>query len=654
MTQQRPTKSRSAVNRLAGALLAVALSTALLRADVGDPQLRTDHPWYPGELALSTFERLFATQAEQYQRATGTKPVTDEQRALASWFFRNTHYAHGEEGAMDWWGKGFQAGGDLRNREYWTGLFAHGFGLCGTTHSQWSAEMEFLLGHGRGRGVGVAGHNSFEVWLTGGAYGGGKWALLDHDISTVIFDTGGAALLGLDDVKRDWKQLTDRKFAPDRQRGWLVCGLHPGDGASYASYNTAEYLPGYAGPPPMVHLRRGETLRRYFQPGLEDEKTFVFWGRNYNAGGIPGPERSQTWVNQPEQMHGSKEGTPFKAGQARYGNAAYTYRPNFVSGDYREGVVAEGPDHVTFGFRTAYVIGAAPSDNSAWGIYKDGGRNGLVLRGSAACKVSVSVDDGPTWQAAGEFRDGLDLTDFVKGRQSYQLRLHASAKALANAGLVITTVCQLNPAMLPRLKDGGTRISFAASGQGIVSAGPTKPEAQTHVVSGAFDSPTVTLALRTPHGEPVRKVFAAAHTATGNPPRPELKSQIEFSTDSGTTWRSLTRDWQIPRRGNEPGDFWSQSFCYGSTELKESNTGALQVRFRNDGGKRYLRAEAHVVHATGGHDATKVTYSWNDSTGGHVESRRFAGLDAEMASWDLPTGKNVQTRWVEFEPVTAR
>ena len=654
MTQQRPTKSRSAVNRLAGALLAVALSTALLRADVGDPQLRTDHPWYPGELALSTFERLFATQAEQYQRATGTKPVTDEQRALASWFFRNTHYAHGEEGAMDWWGKGFQAGGDLRNREYWTGLFAHGFGLCGTTHSQWSAEMEFLLGHGRGRGVGVAGHNSFEVWLTGGAYGGGKWALLDHDISTVIFDTGGAALLGLDDVKRDWKQLTDRKFAPDRQRGWLVCGLHPGDGASYASYNTAEYLPGYAGPPPMVHLRRGETLRRYFQPGLEDEKTFVFWGRNYNAGGIAGPERSQTWVNQPEQMHGSKEGTPFKAGQARYGNAAYTYRPNFVSGDYREGVVAEGPDHVTFGFRTAYVIGAAPSDNSAWGIYKAGGRNGLVLRGSAACKVSVSVDDGRTWQAAGEFRDGLDLTDFVKGRQSYQLRLHASAKALANAGLVITTVCQLNPAMLPRLKDGGTRISFAASGQGIVSAGPTKPEAQTHVVSGAFDSPTVTLALRTPHGEPVRKVFAAAHTATGNPPRPELKSQIEFSTDSGTTWLSLTRDWQIPRRGNEPGDFWSQSFCYGSTELKESNAGALQVRFRNDGGKRYLRAEAHVVHAIAGRDATKVSYSWNDSTGGHVESRRFAGLDAAMASWDLPTGKNVQTRWVEFEPVTAR
>ena len=55
--------------------------------------------------------------------------------------------------------------------------------------------MEALLGHGRGRGVGVDGHNSFEVFLTGGPYGDGKWALLDHDISTVVFDPDGGSLL---------------------------------------------------------------------------------------------------------------------------------------------------------------------------------------------------------------------------------------------------------------------------------------------------------------------------------------------------------------------------------------------------------------------------------------------------------------------------
>ncbi len=91
MKHQGSSATRTRSSRLACALLAISVSTAWLRADVGDPQLRTDHPWHPGELALSTFERLFATQAEQYERATGNKPMTDEQRALASWFFRNTH-----------------------------------------------------------------------------------------------------------------------------------------------------------------------------------------------------------------------------------------------------------------------------------------------------------------------------------------------------------------------------------------------------------------------------------------------------------------------------------------------------------------------------------------------------------------------------------
>ena len=48
--------------------------------------------------------------------------------------------------------------------------------------------MEQLLGHARGRSVGVDGHSSFEVFLTGGPYGAGKWVLLDHDLSTVVFN----------------------------------------------------------------------------------------------------------------------------------------------------------------------------------------------------------------------------------------------------------------------------------------------------------------------------------------------------------------------------------------------------------------------------------------------------------------------------------
>jgi hypothetical protein len=628
--------------------------TSIARADVGDPQVRTDHPWYPGELACSTFERLFATQAELFERVTGTKPTTVEEKALAAWLWRNTHYCHGEEGAQDLWGKGFTAGGDLRTREYWTGLFAHGFGLCGTTHSQWVAEFEALLGHNRGRGVGVDGHNSFEVFLTGGPYGSGKWVLLDHDLSTVIFNDVGTALLSIPEVVRDWQRLTDRGYKPDKQHGWPVCGLHPNDGASFRKYETAEYLAGYAGPPPLVHLRRGERLRRYLQPGLEDGKTFAFWGRNYTVGGIPGPERSLTWVNQPEKLFGSREGTPYHEGQARYGNAVYIYKPDFTTNDYREGVIEEDEQRIVFEFNTPYVIAATPPNDKPWGIYDAGGTNGLILRGRADCSISVSTDCGKTWHECGMLRDSLDLTGHVKGHRQYRVRLNAGAKDLSKSGLTITTICQANPAIMPRLKDGGSTVHFAASGRALVSAGPNLPQARAHLVEGNFGTPKVTLELAAPRGERIMAVHAAAHLMSSNPPDARVTYRIEVSTDGGKTWQPMVKNWSVTRRGDEPHDFWSQSLCWGSLELPAPTTAPVRVRFGNDGGKSYARCEAHLVYRTASDDATKVTFAWSDDRGERQSSHTFPGGAGKEVAWTVPTSRGVRTRWVEFKASAAR
>ena len=75
--------NRQRVMLFAITLYSCSAAVGLAHAEVGDPQIRTDHPWYPGELAISTFDRLFATQAETYQRVTGQRVDTDEQKALA-------------------------------------------------------------------------------------------------------------------------------------------------------------------------------------------------------------------------------------------------------------------------------------------------------------------------------------------------------------------------------------------------------------------------------------------------------------------------------------------------------------------------------------------------------------------------------------------
>src|SRR5262249_38279534 len=139
---------------------------------------------------------------------------------------------------------------------------------------------------------------------------------------------------------------------------------------------------------------------------------------------------------------------------------------------------------------------------------------------------------------------------------------------------------------------------------------------------------------------------------SGNPPNPAIKYQIELSTDGGRTWAPLVRDWTVPRRGEEPADFWSQSLCWGGAGLDRPAAGPVRGRFRNDGGKGYARCEAHLVTRVPGRDATTVTFAWSDDGGARQATHTFAA--DPPGEWAVPTGRGVQTHWVEFEAVAGR
>src|SRR5207244_10112324 len=100
-------------------------------------------------------------------------------------------------------------------------------------------------------------------------------------------------------------------------------------------------------------------------------------------------------------------------------------------------------------------------------------------------------------------------------------------------------------------------------------------------------------------------IHAAGHVRSGSPARPGVRFQIEMSTDGGKTWESIVKDWEITRRGDEPKDFWSQSFCWGSRDIADRGASTLLIRFRNSGGHAYARCEAHLEYRTAGRDATK-------------------------------------------------
>ena len=666
---------------------------------VGDPQLMSDHPWFPGELSCSTFERLFATQSALYQRVTGRTTDTDEGKAIASWYWRNLNFYHNyspqEYLYKDQLSSDDPEPKDGRGivREYWSGLFAYGFALCGTTHAQYTAEMETLLGHSRARAVDVAGHTSFEVFLKDFAYGTeGDWAMLDHDISAIVFDDAESPtrLLNIHDIAysdeagstssgattrpvEERESILDNVGAPHANHGWFKAGLYfPNENSdatdsdsigTLTEVTSLAPLSGYSGAPPMLSLRRNEVLRRYLKPGLGKD-SYVYWGANMNKNGLPGPSRDRTWACEPERMFGATTDTSAVT-IARFGNAVYVYRPNFADGSYRDGVIEEDEKSVTFRFQSPYTIAATPAKENAeerMGTLMEGCTNGLVLIGQEAnCTAQLSTDNGTTWSVPVELsgKARQDLTDLAKGHHAYYLRLNASASDLAGQGIAFRTVCIANDCLIPHLKSDGTTITYNASRSAIFSAGPNLDQAAPFVTDGGFGKDQVTLTVPAPDGARIKAIHAASRIFTRNPPDQSVLYQIEYSADGGDSWAPILHDWKVEQLGYQVEDYHSHAFCAGAIQL-DSEAGELptevQVRFVNDGRVPYERAEVHLVYETPNPSPVKVRFNWTEGEGDDAKERTASHVfpvesGDEGATWEIPTGASVETNWVEMTPV---
>jgi hypothetical protein len=242
----------------------------------------------------------------------------------------------------------------------------------------------------------------------------------------------------------------------------------------------------------------------------------------------------------------------------------------------------------------------------------------------------------------------VDLTDAVKGHQQYWLRLDTSAEQLTGTGLTIRTVCQMNASVIPRLRSGTNRITYAASGQGVLRAGPNRDQALAHLIAGEFDkTDQVTMELSTPRGEPITSIFAASHNQSGNPPAPDVRYAIDFSLDKGVSWMPVVKEAKIERRAPEPNDLWSQSFTYGQTQPAGS-VDEIQVRFRNSGRRSMRRAEAHLLYRIQNPTEAVVTFAWTeDGNRNRVQSHGVESGTGEQ-SWSIETQGEVETQWVEI------
>lgn len=639
------------------------------KAEVGDPTIETDHPQYPGEGVFQTTESCvrWATR--------GAK--SDHEKALALFNWILTHQWHNAS-PQEWCAPGVSPGErpndtDMMVYDANRGRFSYGYGLCGTVHA-WNEVYWKALGMPARRRA-FPGHTNSEVLVDG------KWRAFDTDMAGIVFNRDGT-VAGYDDIIKD-VTLLDLPKTPwprypfawpsdfDTMRaGWKEVAA----GGNWYSM----YASGYEGQPAVVHLRTGETFTRYFDPDtFGGPAKRRFWHRQPG-----GPNRLWTFANGGTPFHdGAKSNC---RGQTTYGNAIFDYAPDLTNDTFREGTtehqnvapsptglraVDGKPATVIFEHFSPYVICGDPVDNEDPMQHK--ATDGLVVSGvsQGEIKAQISPDQGQTWHELPAQRDRIqwDLTEFVKGRYGWCLRLSWFGDAQLRE-LKMTTTCQVNQAMYPRLKPGGSTVTYRAGGRSVVPVLPLLSD-ETATVQQYEDRakrsanidfigrrPGQRTAYNVRGPKPASVVFkvnspsdliglsAAARFTVRSPSPPGAEYALSWSVDDGDTWKQLGHV-ALPA-DNE----FSSGWVYGKVDDIPADARSALVRVDLNGGgyqTGLVTAELYGLRKTAAPSAATITYGWTED-GRDREHSFEVPAGAITATSNVPTGKSIRDKFVRI------
>ena len=156
----------------------------------------------------------------------------------------------------------------------------------------------------------------------------------------MVFDDDGKAM-SIEEIIPHAK-AEDNAWMTDPKRGGpykLAMGPFGDSLDGYQQIVDQQMLFGFNAMPIVYSLRAGESFTRYLDPGLEDGKTFMFWGKDYYD--LDGKPRARP-VPQQTFLDGYPVGTGlqrrFRVHQA---NGVFEYNVPLADGKYKEGVKTE-------------------------------------------------------------------------------------------------------------------------------------------------------------------------------------------------------------------------------------------------------------------------------------------------------------------------